>query len=156
MEIVPTWQNSKGTNMKMKGNFYFLIMIMLFVGTSIVLSLRMQYYTSKLLPLLFGGVVFIAAAIGLRQEILARGKAEATTTGSETSESEKEQPGLRAYLPIGAWIGGFALAIYLLGFIVAILLFVPAYMRSSGIRWSIAADSRRFRCCDYSVCLRRV
>ena len=41
----------------------------------------------------------------------------------------------------GAWIAGFTLAIYLLGILIAVPLFVYSYMKAHGTRWHIAIIS---------------
>ncbi len=124
----------------MKGNFYFLIVIMAIMLLVIILSLRMEYYTSKLLPLLMGSIVFVLGTIGLVQEILARDKPEVTISQAKmTVEVEdKVKAGFRAYLPVGSWVLGVALAIYLVGFLITIPVFIFTYMKSHGVRWIIA------------------
>ena len=124
--------------MKLRGNSYFLIVIMVIVLVMIVLSLRMEFLTSKLLPLLIGSIVFILAAIGLVQEIVTRDETKAITNESETGEGEKVRIRLREYLPIGSWVIGVTLAVYLVGFIITIPLFVFAYMKSHGVRWLLS------------------
>ena len=103
-----------------------------------VSSLRMEYFMSKLLPLLIGSIVFLLSAIGLVQEILARDKSKATVTEDKTPGEQKAEARLREYLPMGAWLGGMSLAIYLVGFVITIPLFVFAYMKSHGIGWLAA------------------
>ncbi len=124
--------------MKLTGTAYFYIIIMALTVVVIVTSLRMEYFMSKLLPLIIGSIVFLLSAIGLVQEMLAGDKPEATVTDDETPGEAKAEDKLREYLPIGAWLGGFSLAIYLLGFVITIPLFVFAYMKSHGIGWLAA------------------
>ncbi len=124
--------------MKIRGSSYFLIVIMIIMLVIIGLSLRMEYFESKLLPLVIGSAVFVLAAIGLGREIMAGGEREATVARGETTTREETREGWRGYLLAGAWVAGFFLAIYLLGFIIAIPVFILAYMKSHGTRWLAA------------------
>ena len=125
--------------MKLSGNSYFLIVIMVIMLVVIGLSLGMEGIKSKLLPLIIGGTTFVLASIGLAKEISAKGEPGATVAGGQTDRGEGgKKGGLIRYLRIGAWVVGFFLAISLLGYIIAIPLFVLSYMRSHGTRWLVA------------------
>ena len=102
------------------------------------LSLRMEYFTTKFLPLTIGGIVLIVEGIGLWREISARDRPEATVTEDDTGKREEAREGWHQYLRSGAWVVGFFLAISLLGYLIAIPLFILSYMKSHGIRWGIA------------------
>lgn len=127
--------------MKLKGSSYFLIFIMVSMLVVIIASLRMEYYESKLLPLLISGVVFILAGMGLRNEIMAKDGQQTKAIEDETGGVVETKGGWRGNLVAGAWLVGFFLAIYLIGFVVAIPLFVLAYMKSHGTRWLVAITS---------------
>ena len=108
----------------------------------IIMSLRLERFDSKLVPLIMSSSVFILAVIGLGREMLAKDKSAATSAKDETIGVEDvEKEGIREYLPIGAWLAGFTLAIYLLGFLISIPVFVLAYMKSHGVRWLVAIVS---------------
>ena len=115
---------------KLSGNSYSLIVVMAVMLVVLGLSLRLEHAAARMLPLLMSSIVFILAAIELRREIAARG---------DTEENSKIEG--RKYLPIAAWILGFSLAIYLVGFIIAIPLFVGCYMKQHGSRWLMAITS---------------
>ena len=59
---------------------------------------------------------------------------------TDEPEAEHKEPehhaGALQYGLEFAWLVGFGLAIYLLGFFVAIPLYICAYMKSHGTRWS--------------------
>ena len=79
---------------------------------------------------------FVMAAIGLAREIWGKARPEIineTGGGAEATESWSQ------YLVIGAWGAGFFLAIYLLGFFIAIPLFILSAMKLGGTRWWVAA-----------------
>ena len=124
--------------MKMRGISYFYLIIMVIMLVIIGLSLRMEYFASKLLPLVFSSTVFVLAAIGLGREILTKEKSGATVAGGEAGKQEESRESWRGSLVAGAWVAGFFLVIYLLGFIIAIPLFVLSYMKLHGTRWVVA------------------
>jgi hypothetical protein len=55
--------------MKIKASSYFLIFLLLIVGTVIVASAAMPYYESKLLPLIVGSITFVLMAVELAKEL---------------------------------------------------------------------------------------
>ena len=124
--------------MKLRGSSYFFIVIMVIMLVIIGLSLRMEHFESKLLPLIIGTAVLILAVIGLGREILAGGERQITTTEGEATTREETGEGWRGYLFAGAWVVGFFLAIFLLGFLIAIPIFILAYMKLHGTRWLVA------------------
>ena len=124
--------------MKVKGSSYFYIVIMGVMLFVIATALMMEYFESKLLPLVIGGAVFILAAIGLSSEISARSRQETAITDREVSEKKETRENWHGYMANGGWVAGFCLVIYLLGFIIAIPLFILAYMKSHGTRWFVA------------------
>jgi hypothetical protein len=119
---------------KIRPSSYFLIAIMAIMLIIIALSLGMEYRTSKLLPLMIGGIVFVLGAIQLIKELRA-GKAEMEGEERATADISAER---RRFLLTSAWVIGLFLAIWLLGFMVTIPLFILAYMKSHGIRWLAA------------------
>ena len=124
--------------MKIRSSSYFFIAIIVVLLVSIGLSLRMEYFQSKLLPLMIGSIVLVLSSIGLGRDIRAKREPEATVTGGEVGRSEEAKGELGAYLRVGAWVAGFVLAIYLLGFIMALPLFILSYMKSHGAGWFVA------------------
>ncbi len=127
--------------MKIKGSSYFLIVIIIVMLVIIGFSLRMEYFESKLLPLVISSAVFVLAVIGLGREIKAGIRGGVTATDGKMTEKEEPWEGWRGYLIAGAWVTGFLLIIYLLGFLVAIPSFIIAYMKSHGTRWLVAITS---------------
>jgi len=126
---------------KLSGSSYSLIIIMVVMLVIIGLSLRLHYVASKVLPVGVSIIVFVLAAVELWKGISARSGVEATVIESEASAKEKAGIEGRKYLPIGAWLAGCCLAIYLIGFIIASLLFVLLYMKWYGSRWVTAIIS---------------
>lgn len=128
--------------MKLKGNSYVLIAIMVIMLFVVLWSLfGMEDFASKLLPLIFGSLVLILAAILLRKEMQAAKEQETTVAKEETSSSEATVVSWRRYLANFAWIIGFTLGIFLLGFLITIPLFILAYMKWLGTSWRTAVIS---------------
>ena len=120
--------------MKIKGNAYFLILILAVILLIVILSLTMKAFDSKLLPVLIGSVTFILAAMELVREL---------KSGKTVTEDKKATAGVaerRGYLISSIWIGGFFLIVYVLGFNIATALFVLTYMKKQGTGWLAAAS----------------
>jgi hypothetical protein len=92
----------------------------------------MGHWKSKLLPSILSGLILILGAIELRAGIFEGASGPAV---GETSENEESERILRGHLTTGAWVGGFLIAILLLGFLIAIPLFVLSYMKYHGSTW---------------------
>ncbi len=117
----------------MKASSYFLIAIMAIMLVIIGFSLRMEYRTSKLLPLTVGGIVFVLAAIQLGKEL----RSGNATPDSETSATVETGGERRRLLVAAAWVVGLFLSVWSLGFMMTIPLFLLVYMKSHGIRWLV-------------------
>ena len=118
--------------MRKKPEAYFLIFILLVSLALIIRSIAFPYLESKLLPLIIGGIVFVLTAVALIMELRAKEKPKRVREPWEGEELE-----LRQYGWTGAWLGGYALAIYLLGFIIATPVFVLSYLKLHGTGWLI-------------------
>ena len=125
--------------MKLTSNAYLYIVILAIMLFVILWSLLgMEFFESKLLPLLFSSIVFILAAIGLGNEVMAGGKRKTGATKSEESRREESGEKWGGSLLNLAWFSGFILGIYFIGFIIAIPLFILTYMKWLGTRWVVA------------------
>ena len=123
---------------KISGSEYSLIVIMVIMLFVIALSLRMPTFFSKLVPLTTGIIVFLLCTIKLRVEFLARDRTKAMVTEDDVSEIRESKANTHAYLRAYAWIPSLVLAIYLLGFIISIPVFVLSFMKSHGTKWRTA------------------
>jgi len=124
--------------MKKRESIYSYIVALAFGLVIVGLSLGMEYFSAKMLPLVISSVVIILAAIGLSREILARGESGTTTAPDETDSGEGAGESWYQYALVGIWLVGLLLAIYLVGFIIAIPLFVLSYMKTHGTKWRSA------------------
>ena len=122
---------------KLSSSACSLILVAIAMLGVIGLSLGLLSFASKLLPLIIGSIVFLLAIIGLAREIKAGVSPEATAvSASEGGASDKEKnTGVLEYSEISAWILGYAVSIYLVGFLIATLAFVGAYMKRHDSSW---------------------
>ena len=122
---------------KLSSSAYSLILVAIAMLGVIGSSLRLLSFASKLLPLIIGSIVFLLAIIGLAREIKAGVSPEATAvSASEGGVGEKKKnTGVLEYSEISAWILGYAVSIYLVGFLIATLALVGAYMKRHGSSW---------------------
>ena len=106
----------------------FLLLLMLYV---IIESLSYDYLQAKLLPLIVGSAVFILAALQLSRELQSKEMKAAT---EPTPQTETKSLLCRLGVALG-WVVGFFLSIYLVGFFIAIELFLIAYLKVHGRGW---------------------
>jgi len=124
--------------MKIKPSTYFLIAVIavaLFLG---IYSLTYSSMKLKLLPAIISGLVFVLSVIELRKELITGQQAK----GETEPEAEKTGVGasseLRGYTLGFAWILGFLLGIYFIGFLISIPLFIFSYLKLHGKNWLIS------------------
>ncbi len=115
--------------MRIKSSSYLLIGIMVFALIIIVSSLGHPFKVT-LLPLLISIIVFLLAAVELRKELSAKDKPR---EAPEMGKIEGNASG--GYVPVLSWLAGLAIGIYLLGFLVAIPLFITSYLKTQGKNW---------------------
>lgn len=123
----------------MRKDTYVYIGVMVLMLVIIGNALTMVYLSSKLLPLIISGIVFVLAAIQLSREFLARNKPKATVT-EETMGGGGEET-WQGYSMVSVYIIGFFVTIYLLNFIIAIPMFTLVYMKKHGTRWRVTIIS---------------
>ena len=122
--------------MRIPPSAYFIIGVLIFTATLILNSLTLGNLQSKLLPLIFSSVVFILAAVQLIKELRTPEEADEQQMVEEI-ETEPADP-LWKYWRSGAWIGGFCLAVYLLGFMISIPIFAFSYLKLHGRGWAVS------------------
>ncbi|OGP63254.1 MAG: hypothetical protein A2169_08420 [Deltaproteobacteria bacterium RBG_13_47_9] len=120
---------------KLSGSSYSLIVVIVMMLIIMSLSLGLQYFATKLLPLLIGSMVLILAVIALARDMKAGHSLKVTTAATETDAAGKTSVEASQYLRIAAWILGFSVAIYVVGFLIAIALFVGAYIKRHASNW---------------------
>jgi len=124
--------------MKIRPSSYFLIAILIIALAVIARSLTFPSLQTQLFPLIVSGFILVLAMIELSKEFLAERKAK-TTSDLKTESTEGESRGnLRKYFLGWGWAVGLLLAIYLVGFIIAIPLFIFSYLKLNGRKWLLS------------------
>ena len=124
--------------MKIKGSLGVAIFFLLLGTFGIVQSLTFRYWESMVLPLAISGPIFILAAVEVGKELRRRDDRETAVEGKPDTES-KNKIEIRRLGFVFGWAASFSLAIYLLGFHIAVPLFAFAYLKWRGRSWLIAS-----------------
>jgi hypothetical protein len=124
--------------MKLSGNSWLYILIMIFMMAVFGVSLSMKYTASKLLPMIVSGIVFVSAAMGLKEDISAAAKANTDSTEGKVGKKKTSKMDWHGNIVQTSWVAAFFLSIYFFGFLISIPVFVLAYMKTFGTRWLVA------------------
>ena len=119
----------------MKANRYFLVAIIILMALLIFWSLTYPALETKLLPIIFCTTVLVLAVAELWRE--GRGEKGAKNTSAERTAGPVKEA-VSNHIKIAAWVVGLFLGIYLLGFFVAIPVFIFLYLCLHGKRWIVA------------------
>jgi hypothetical protein len=122
---------------KLKGSFWVALFFLLVGLFGIIQSLGFRYWESMALPLGISSVIFILAAVEVTRELRRRDKEEAAPEGKPGSRM-KGKLDMRKLGVMFGWAAGFCLAIYLLGFYIAIPIFAFSYLKWRGRGWLVA------------------
>ena len=120
---------------KLRSDAYPPLIIMAGSLAAIVASFGFQHPASKILPLFAASSVFVLAAFQLRSEMSVKRDTEPAAVKHAVEPEGESKAGWHDYWPIASWIGGYALIIYLAGFVLAVPLFILFYMKSHGSGW---------------------
>ena len=124
--------------MRIRPSSYFLIFLIIVGVVFIVLSLGFPTLESKLIGITVGLAVIILGVIQLLREILVKEKAEGPETEEQLPQGVEAGTILRRSGILAAWVGGLVVTIYLLGFLVAMPLFVLSYLKLHDTKWLAA------------------
>jgi len=124
--------------MKIRPSSYFLIVILLFALTLGILSFTYPDLKTGLIPAIISIIVVILSVVQLRKELF-KARQIAGETGSGEKVSATEASGeFRKYLLVLGWVAGFIFAVYIVGFLVSIPLFMFLYLKLHGQKWRIS------------------
>ena len=114
----------------------FLIIVVVVMAVFFVTSLGYANIRVKLMPLYMSGASIALALIALIQDMRSGARASMPTDeeGDVIEDAAKLGTPLSAYFKAFGWFAVLIAAIYLFGFVVGILLWIPAYMWRQGIR----------------------
>jgi len=126
--------------MRSKISFYLLIAILIISLVFGGVSLTYASMKMKLLPLIVCGLIFILSAIELIKEVSDRKKTggEAQLTAEELDVVAEASSDIRGDMLGFAWFVGLIIAVYLIGFLISIPLFVLVYLKLHGCKWLTA------------------
>lgn len=124
---------------RLSASAYSYIAVIVIALVIVASGLSMPYFASKLLPIVLGTSILFLAAAGLWRDI--RLQARTATTVTEAGKAREQEASGRRYWLAVAWVAGFLLAIYLLGFLVSMPLYIFSYMKVHRIRWTTAIAS---------------
>lgn len=118
--------------MKIRGSLIFSSVLLLIFAAVVARSLTFGYWESSLFPLLIGGSCFVLLAIELCLELSAKDR-------TASAEQPDIQTGGSSFTNVMAWVSAFVIGIYLLGFLIAIVIFVFSYLKLRGRGWWVSA-----------------
>jgi hypothetical protein len=118
-----------------KGGLYFLIAIILVMIGILIVSSGFRFMKAKLLPMTVAGVILTLSVIELVKDIRLN---KISSVSKKPEGVQKSHIFPHRYLLEGAWIVGFFLTLYLVGFLVAIGLFILFYLKWHRRRWRTA------------------
>ena len=117
----------------MKGGTYILIVIISVMAVCLVIASGYEYLQARLAPMLVGGVIVILCVAELIKDLRAR-RAPATPPKEPAKVETREEFG--SYQKEAAWMVGFFLGIYLVGFVVGIAAYTALYAKVHKARWT--------------------
>jgi magnesium-transporting ATPase (P-type) len=125
--------------MRLKPSSYFLIGVLVIALLMIIAAAPFKSIQTKLLPMVISGIAFILAAAELIKELRAKEKPQLPE-----EKIDQEKPGqsfeepllpIRRYGGIMVWVIITSLAIYLIGFLIALPVFILSYLKTHGYGW---------------------
>ena len=130
--------------MKMKPKSFFLLFILLVAAVSSGMSLTFGRKEAMLAPLLLSLTIFILGLIELVREVRSKDEKLKPTDDDEdvrpTVVSAAGEGGeVRRFFVAFGWIGGYVLAIYILGFLLSSLLLAVGYLKTHGKSWVLSS-----------------
>ena len=125
----------------MRGGVLIPAVLIILMGVCVAAASQYPYLQAKLVPLMVCGVIAILSVVQLVGELRARGRTSVPRRialyDADDDEANREIS-FRAYLTEGAWMVGFLLLVYAIGFLAGIGVFTAAYAGLHKSRWSIA------------------
>lgn len=117
------------------GTAYFLMVIFVFLMVFLVLSFTYDEMKVKLMPALVSAITLVLTAVALVQELNGAEKTNGEEKPAEEAEHKKTDIPLSRFLNAFGWFFLQVAAVYLLGFYLAIPLWIFFYLWKHGHRW---------------------
>ena len=124
--------------MKIKPSSYFLIVLLVIAIVALVYGLTFPTMKAKLVPIVISGIILVLASIELVRELRAGVKAQPETEADPEAVLAGTKQEFYRYLVGLGWMAALAAGIYLVGFLIAVPLFVVAYLKLNSRRWLIS------------------
>ena len=118
---------------RLNSQIVILIVIIALMAGAFVMSYRFEYTQAKLAPLAVSVIVLFLSGVQLLKE-LRRDEKKNRGVPEEAGDCSGERK-LSAYMYETLWVGGFIIAIYLLGFYIAVPLISFLYMKLHQGEW---------------------
>jgi len=119
--------------MKIKPVSYFLIILILIAVVAVSYGVTLPTMKAKLVPIITAGLTIILAGIELIRELRAGYKAKPAAEAGKYAGGTKHE--LFGYIKGWGWMALLAVGIYLFGFLIAIPIFVFAYLKLNSRGW---------------------
>ena len=128
-------------------NIFFLFILLAALIAGFIASLNYPY-SARFFPIIIISMCAISVAIELVKSLKALFKPGPDESNGQNNQDALNENGQQTvqFLMVSAWIGLFALMLWLLGFVVGLPLFVFAYVKfhSEKWRWAILLTATMF------------
>jgi len=124
-----------------KGGIVILVVLIVVMAVSLAVSAGYPFLQAKIMPIIVCGVIFLLSAVELVRDVSKRNKAPAPKRMALSDDDEEEvdrETRATAYMKEGAWMVGFFLIIYAVGFIAGIATFTTVYAGAHRTKWPVA------------------
>jgi hypothetical protein len=119
---------------RMNQSAWSLLVIIALVLIFIHNALKLEFWVSKIVPMLVCILILILSLIAIFKEIFHKQTSSEEINMKGKTEDEIEIR--KSPLPVTIWILGYFAGIYFIGFLIATPLFVGGYMKQNGSKWS--------------------
>lgn len=123
--------------MRLNGGFWLAVFFVALGMFGIIHSLTFGHWESMVLPLAMSSLIVVMGAVEAGRE-LHRQKKQQAGVGIQPQIEKDTRGEMRRLGLVFTWTAGFALGIYLLGFYIAVPIFVFSYSKWRGRSWLAA------------------
>lgn len=124
--------------MRLNGGFWLAVFFVALGLFGIIHSLTFGHWESMVLPLAMSSLIVVMGAVEAGRELHRQKKQQARMEIQPQTDKDTRAEMRRIGL-IFTWTAGFALGIYLLGFYIAVPIFVFSYSKWRGRSWLAAS-----------------
>jgi hypothetical protein len=119
--------------MKLNPSSILTIVILIISAIFGGVSLTYEEMKMKLLPVTLSSLIFVLSVIQLWKDFRKPQTREEPEIEAENKETEKRE--MRGDITGLAWLAGFSMATYLVGFLISIPLFIFIYLKAHCVSW---------------------